>query len=496
MGAGSAGAARRFALVVGENAGDRVDERLRFAVEDARRVLAALREVGGVAEGDAIALYGADDDAVRRAMAELEQRVVRAADPGAQVFVYVSSHADEGELHLNSSRLPLRELTAFLQRLPASVGVLVVDSCRSGAATRLKGLKPLAGTRVDLEQPVIAGRVVITSSGPQESAQESDALGGSFFTTHLVAALRGAADASGDGVVTLQEAYAYAYARTVESTFATEGGIQHPSFRVDLKGQGELVLSEPRNARGRLALAVARPGEWLVLGSDGASVVGRFDKNAGPAVFALPPGSYRVRARIDGEFREASVSIPEGGEVLLSEGDLSNAPLVVASSKGEDAQRWSVALGGWAGRAVLDGLEPLLGGEARLMLRRPGLLGPLDFAALRLGYSQGRAELEPRYLQREFRVGAELGRSFPIGLLALRAGAAAGAVFVRQTGTGFAPATGLEASFGAVLGLELRIARGVGLYAAGEGGGAWVLLEQGRTLRWQLAGSAGASFTF
>src|SRR5262249_39317613 len=148
---------------------------------------------------------------------------------------------------------------------PVGVALLVVDSCRSGAVTRLKGLRPVAGTSVQVEAPEVSGRVVIGSSGADEYAQESEALQGSHFTHHLTAALRGAGDASGDGKVTLQEAYDYAYARTVESTFATAAGPQHPTFRVDLHGRGELVLSEPGRARGRLVLASPEPGEYLVV---------------------------------------------------------------------------------------------------------------------------------------------------------------------------------------------------------------------------------------
>ena len=72
---------------------------------------------------------------------------------------------------------------------------------------------------------------------------------GSYFTHHLLGGLRGPADASGDGQVTLDEAYAWAFARTVESTFATSGGVQQPQVRVDLRGAGALVLPRDRMAR-------------------------------------------------------------------------------------------------------------------------------------------------------------------------------------------------------------------------------------------------------
>jgi hypothetical protein len=72
------------------------------------------------------------------------------------------------------------------------------------------------------------------------AAQESAALGGSFFTHHLDVGLRGAADADGDGQVTLAEAFRYTSARTVAQTAATQGGVQHPTY--DFRMSGRLVV--------------------------------------------------------------------------------------------------------------------------------------------------------------------------------------------------------------------------------------------------------------
>ncbi len=223
---------RRWALVVGENAGAGEDEPLRYAERDAQRLLEVLQEVGSVAPATTLSLYGANATRVRQALAELSTRLAREGTRADQLILYISSHADEGALHLAGTRLPVSELTDFLARAPVGVALLVLDSCRSGAVTRLKGLKPLGGSEVRVDAASVEGRVILSSSGPDELAQESEELQGSFFTHHLVAALRGAADRSGDGRVTLEEAYGYAYARTVESTFATRGGMQRPSYRV------------------------------------------------------------------------------------------------------------------------------------------------------------------------------------------------------------------------------------------------------------------------
>jgi len=95
-----------------------------------------------------------------------------------------------------------------------------------------------------MDELASTGEAILTSSAADEIALESREIGGSFFTHHLVSGLRGAADSSGDGIVTLAEAYQYAFSHTVSATAATVAGTQHPAYDYQLAGQGDLVLSE------------------------------------------------------------------------------------------------------------------------------------------------------------------------------------------------------------------------------------------------------------
>jgi len=74
---------------------------------------------------------------------------------------------------------------------------------------------------------------ILTASSPDEVAQKSDQLQGSFFTHSLVTALLGAGDSDGDAAIALDEAYRYAYEATLRATSQTLLGTQHPSFRYD-----------------------------------------------------------------------------------------------------------------------------------------------------------------------------------------------------------------------------------------------------------------------
>ncbi|MHB8872592.1 MAG: caspase family protein [Myxococcaceae bacterium] len=400
------GGGRRWALVIGENEGLSGEEPLRFAEDDARRVLEVLEEVGGVEHSHAVAVLGADAAAVRAALAALGKRLGDEARPGDRLVVYASAHGGDGSLHLDGTLLPLSELVGFVQKAPVGVGLLVVDSCRSGALTRLKGLKPVEGPPVRVEATGLEGRVLITASGADEYAQESDALGGSYFTHHFVTGLRGAADASRDGRVTLEEAYAWAFSRTLESTFGSRGGMQRPGFKIELRGQGELVLSEPGSARGRLTLGVTAPGRWLVVQARTGAVLAEVEKGEGPATLALPPGSYRVRLRAESGWLEREVSVPVGGAAVLQGPDLEQASLIQVALKGGPDPRLVLSAGGAMSSGLVAGLGPQAGAEVRLR-RDARVWGPVSQVSLAVAVRDGRGLSFPfRHSELELRAGA------------------------------------------------------------------------------------------
>ncbi len=443
-GAPAASEPHRFALAIGSNAGDLADEPLRFAEEDARAFLQTLKDVGGVRPGDAIALLGASTIALDAALAQLRARMAEAPGDNDQLFVYVSSHADEGELHLAGSRYPFRKLSDFIKQAPASVAVLIVDSCRSGALTRLKGLVPLPGFTVNVEVPDVRGRVVITSSGADEYAQESDRYRGSYFTHHLLAALRGAADDAKDGRITLQEAYAYAYRRTVETTFATRGGAQHPSYAVDLKGQGDLVLADLNHVDGRLVLDVDDPGQWIVVRAGDGAMVAEFEKPRGRAAFAVAPGSYRVSMRDGASTREATVDIPLGGEASVSDARLGRAPLLSSRAKGGGA-RTLLAVGGLVGNAAANGFPPLPGVE--LLVRHYWAGGVVDSWTASAAFGLGAASAPAALSEGELTLQGGAGHHWDTGLVSARLGLEAGATLVAQRGGALPSTSGSTAPF-------------------------------------------------
>lgn len=488
-------APRRWAVVVGENRGMPGDEPLRFAGDDARRVRDALVEVGGARPEDVILLEHARADALRTALTQTRTTLASSAGPGDSLVVYVSSHADEQALHLDGTTLPLAEVVDFVKAAPVDIAVLVIDSCHSGAVTRTKGLRVLEGPPVRLDASGVQGRVFISASGVDEYAQESDALGGSTFTHHFLTGLRGAADVSRDGQVTVDELYAWAWARTLEATFASRAGVQRPSFRVDLHGQGQLVLATPGAAPGRLRLDVAAPGHWLIVDGASGAVVADLDKPQGTLLLGVAPGTYRVTLRGAEGVLARVVTVPERGVASLAGEDLERASLTRVALKGGPVAEWHLALGAGVATGLLRGLGAEPGGE--LGLRRADTAASFfDVAALGLAFRTARST-GTGFRQDEFELHASLGHRVQLSRLTLSAEAGPGALLVAQSELpGGDRRTGLEGLVQAALDARLFVVRPVGLFATARAGLGLIKKEAGLELVPRLGGVAGLFVAF
>jgi uncharacterized caspase-like protein len=193
------------------------------------------------------------------------------------VVVYLSCHgvldrrnrlyfaaADTVKSQLSSTGIPSTWLLDQLEDCRARRQVLILDCCFSGAfAHGGKGNDDL-----DLQRRLAAhgrGQVVLTASRAGEYSFEGHALPGaavtgSVFTTGLVEGLRtGAADAGGDGYVSVDEAYDYAY-HYVQS----KGASQTPQRWLS-GGEGAIVLA--RSPSGATIIPAPLP-EALAVGLD------------------------------------------------------------------------------------------------------------------------------------------------------------------------------------------------------------------------------------
>ncbi|MFY2558541.1 caspase family protein [Corallococcus terminator] len=325
---------RRVAVLVGHNVGSGERPPLRYAEADAVKLAGVLSELGDVPDADLIVLQGQDLTTVRAALDAAAKKVDSLRDtPDTRVVLlfYFSGHSDGVALELGTERLLYADLRRWLDATRADVRLAIVDSCRSGALLRFKGGRPGPSFELRLTDEVHStGHALLTSSAEDELALESREVGGSLFTHHLVSGLRGAADASGDGLVTLAEAYQYAYAHTVSATADVLTGAQHPAYDYRLTGKGELILTQLPSPGTALELPsdferalLLRPGRGQVLAELGPGAVPRL---------AVPPGDYELRAWRAGKQHQGTLRAPAGQVLKVRWEDL--RPVAPASSVG------------------------------------------------------------------------------------------------------------------------------------------------------------------
>jgi len=344
-----------YALVVGSNAAGPGQSELKYAEDDARRMGTLLVELGAHHADTVDVLVRPTPDVLRARIDKLTERVQAdiAAGKQTRLLFYYSGHARSTALDLGAAQLPLTELRTRLLAVPATLTVVVLDACQSGAFSRVKGAAPAADFSWSSRNQLDArGFAVLASSTGSELSQESEQLRSSYFTHHLLVGMRGAGDANRDGQVSLDEAYRYAYHQTLLATAETAVGGQHVSLEVDLKGHGEVPLSFPRAATATIELPAALEGKALVEDRRAKTVVAETQKAKGkPVRIAVAPGEYEVLVRNGSRLSRCPITARPGGtEVDLSR--CSSETIVASTAKGsvgsQARQRLSIsaALGG------------------------------------------------------------------------------------------------------------------------------------------------------
>ncbi|HEY4883865.1 MAG TPA: caspase family protein [Myxococcales bacterium] len=318
LAAAPAGAAQRFAVIAGNDEGAQGRARLWYAERDADRMASAVRELGDFAPGNVVVLRGKGAAEVRAAIAGLDARVLQAKAGGDRtlLFFYYSGHAGASGLELGASRIPYEELRALINASAADTKVAIVDACDAGRFTQTKGASFTASVDFALPTDEVEGTAFIASSAAGEAAQESSAIGGSFFTHHFELGLRGAADADGDGQVTLAEAFRYTSIRTTSGTAATEAGPQHPTYDIRMSGRGDVVLADLRRAEATLRLPADAGATFIVRGPK--NLLAEIPGSNEALALALPAGRYTVERRTPSGYATT--------EVDLERADVRNLP--------------------------------------------------------------------------------------------------------------------------------------------------------------------------
>lgn len=306
----SAFAGEQYLIAIGNNEGAKNEVTLRYAEADARRFADVLERLGGLPPQNIVQILGRDANDLRAALEDVDIRIGK-TERDVSLLVYYSGHADASGLHLGSSVLEYDELKALVNKSSAKLKVLILDGCRSGGLTRVKGAKPAKPFAIQLDdRSAMEGLALISSSAAGEDSHESDKLRSSFFTHHFIGGLLGAADRNGDRKVVLSEAYAYAYENTLRSSQKTLN-LQHPTRAFDIKGRGDFVMSNlnSKNSRSGL-LFLAEAGHYLLMENDEKGpVVAELTTEEADTAVALDRGQYFVQHRLSDHYREYEVDL-------------------------------------------------------------------------------------------------------------------------------------------------------------------------------------------
>jgi ankyrin repeat protein len=130
----------------------------------------------------------------------------------------------------------------FLKGIQAERVLIVADACYAGGFSQMKPKGPGPSLKQFLKEARnSSGCAIITSGQEGQLSWEVPKLQNSVFTHNLIEGLKGKADKDHDGVVTLNEAYQYAYNQTREET----SGHQHPQFEGKVVGAFPLSYVGP-----------------------------------------------------------------------------------------------------------------------------------------------------------------------------------------------------------------------------------------------------------
>ena len=322
---------RRLGLFIGSNNGGRDRVTLRYAVSDARSVSKVFSSMGGISDEDNVILIEPTVAEINRQLSNLGKiaNQARKNSQRTELVFYYSGHSDEKGILLNRINYGYRELRDQINTVQADMKIIILDSCSSGAITRVKGGVKTQPFLFDSSVSA-SGYAFLTSSSDEEASQESDTIGSSYFTHSILAGLRGAADSVGDGRVTLNELYRYAYTETLAKTEASVYGLQHPSYDIQISGSGDVVLTDIKEISASLLISEEISGRVSIRDKDDFLIAELTKASGKPMILGLEPGSYQITLQQGNNFYRSEIELFGNRQVTLGLKDFS----MIAAAQG------------------------------------------------------------------------------------------------------------------------------------------------------------------
>ncbi len=257
---------------------------LMFAEADARAMVETMQQAAkGWPYREVRTLLLTNEEVTRGSMLDSLARFLGGAGPDDVAALFVAGHGvrdlESGSYYflphpatadnLLTEGLRMTDFDEMLRLVRRNVRAVVVmlDTCHAGAlgipSTRLVSADEMAALMSAGE-----GFFLLAATKPGEESKEKQDLGHGAFTYAVLEALRGSADADGDGALTVSELFGYVARRVPDLT----QGQQHPYHKME--GTDLVFLSVAAGAVTPRAEAVAAPPRSTPSGPPAVNTIG------------------------------------------------------------------------------------------------------------------------------------------------------------------------------------------------------------------------------
>ena len=124
----------RYALYVAANNGGAERDILKYAASDAKKLMEAMQEIGGINQDNSVILVEPKITDVENALQSFATTINQKKSNArrTEFIFYYSGHSDENALLLGEESYGYSQLKADINSVPSDIHVVMLDSCFSG----------------------------------------------------------------------------------------------------------------------------------------------------------------------------------------------------------------------------------------------------------------------------------------------------------------------------------------------------------------------------